>query len=86
VRVSRLGTRSLRQWFQYVPGHKNVLFLGRRLLLRSCFWNCQRVEQELFVRFAVGVRPFLPSLLPGEFAAFFTFEPFVLPNLFLNGV
>jgi len=34
----------------------------------------------------VGVHPFLPSQFPGEFAAFFTFEPFVLPNLFLDEI
>src|SRR6516164_8350067 len=82
---SWLSAGSLRQCFQYLAGRKDMLFLGGWLFLRR-FWNCERVEQELFVRFAMGVGPFLPSLFPGQFAAFFAFEPFVLPNLFLDEI
>jgi hypothetical protein len=45
-----------------------------------------RVSIRNFSYVSVGVRPFFPSLLPGKFAAFFTFDPLVLPNLFFDKV
>jgi hypothetical protein len=35
---------------------------------------------------SVDVRPFLPSTLPRKLAAFFTFDPLVLPDLFFDKV
>ena len=39
-----------------------------------------------FSYFSVGVRRFLPSPLPSKLAAFFTFDPLVLPDLFFDKV
>jgi hypothetical protein len=56
-------------------------FGGRLLFRRSCVRKIQSVEQEFFELLPVGVRPFLPSALPRKLAAFFTFDPLVLPDL-----
>jgi hypothetical protein len=63
-----------------------VLLLRGRLLRRSCVRKIQSVDQEFFELLSVGVRPFLPSPLPRKLAAFFTFDPLVLPDLFFDKV
>jgi len=63
-----------------------MLLLNRRLLRGRCLRNGESFDQELLELFAVGVCPFFSSLLPGQFAAFFTFGPFVLPDLFFDKI
>src|SRR5271166_2901882 len=73
-----ISSRSCHPWLR-------TPFRGR-LLRRSCVRKIQSVDQEFFERLSVGIRPFLPSTLPRKLAAFFTFDPLVLPDLFFDKV
>jgi hypothetical protein len=82
--VLPLGARSMGQIREHIGSPGDILLLRARFLRRSWVRKRQCLDQEFFKLFSVGVRPFLPSLLPGKLAAFFTFDPLVLPNLFLD--
>src|SRR5580704_13706084 len=81
-----LSADRVRQFRQPIVGHKSPLLLSGRFLWRSGVRKRESVDQEFFVLFSVGVRPFLQCLLPRKLAAFFTFEPLVLPDLFFDKV
>src|ERR1700758_2705062 len=83
---SSLSAPSMRQVREPIGNLGNTVPLWGRFLRRSCIRKRQSVDQEFFVLLSVSIRPFLPSFLPGEFAAFFTFDPLVLPNLFFDKV
>jgi hypothetical protein len=81
---SILGARFKGDKYNTLVAWLRTPFRGR--LLRSCVRKIQSVDQEFFELLSVDVRPFLPSTLPRKLAAFFTFDPLVLPDLFFDKV
>ena len=80
-----LGARFKGDKYNTLVAWLRTPFRGR-LLRRSCVRKIQSVDQDFFELLSVGIRPFLPSTLPSKLAAFFTFDPLVLPVLLFDKV
>src|ERR1700761_198610 len=84
LRRENLPAGSMRQSSEHGAGGETVL---RGLFVREHYGGkSESVDQKFFELLAVSCGPFLSGLRPGQFAAFFTFDPLVLPNLFFDQV